>query len=229
VVGQGRLLFSVALFAVVGCSAATVQRERLTDRNAYLERQIHGRERLLEERFRGLSDVLAPGLAKEADIIADGWHSAATGDVNTPPCEEMRAAYQALGEWLRWQSALVWADPTISAGRRLDGKIDWVAKQWLRNDECSELSVKRTALRSEPTNVKETQAATCATDLSLMGRRRICTRDGFLITSGSSKGPAAQRSTGSQDEYPIEDLASDHHRRDFWDRVGEFGTRLPER
>jgi hypothetical protein len=160
--GKGRCFFGVALFAVVGCSAATAQRERLTDQDAYLERQIHGRERLLEERFRNLSDVLAPGLAKEADIIADGWHSAATGDVDRPPCEDMRAAYQALGEWLRWQSALVWADPTISADRRLDGKIDWVAKQWLRNDECSELSVKRTTLRSEPTNFKEIQAATCA-------------------------------------------------------------------
>jgi len=105
----------------------------------YLEYQVNGRERSLAERFQQLADIVPPRLASEAETIAEGWRVAAFGDRDAPPCEKMRDAYGALGEWLQWQAAETWMNPAIPLDRGLDGKIEKLAMKWQRNEECGEL------------------------------------------------------------------------------------------
>jgi len=128
-----------ALAALVssGCSARSIQQRQGTEQLRYVEWQVRGSARVLGWQFKDLGEMLPPNLADDADLVAQGWHAFAIGDIDEPPCDQMRAAYEALGNWLLLQSDRMFTDASDPLEMKLNRThVEAVAMKWQFNDEC---------------------------------------------------------------------------------------------
>lgn len=139
--GIGVCLGAGVLIALVssGCSIPAVQERRGTQQIRYFEQQARGSARVLGQRFKELEEIVPSDLTVDADLLAEDWHALAIGDIDRPPCDQMRAAYEALGNWLVLRSERMFTDASVP----LETKLNWThieatAMNWQFNDECKE-------------------------------------------------------------------------------------------
>jgi hypothetical protein len=138
----------LVIVPVAGCSG--IPQRKAARQLFYVDWQERGSARVLGQQFRELTEILPPKLVDDAEQLAENWNALAIGDIDEPPCDGMRAAYQALGDWLRHRSDAAFADPSIP----LENKSDWTyvqaaATRWQHNDECNQFRLSSTVLHKE--------------------------------------------------------------------------------
>ena len=118
-----------------GCFASSIPDRQQTEQLIYVHQQTRDRARVLGQQFQELEEIVPPGLVGDADLLARDWHALAIGDVEEPPCDQMRAAYEALGNWLLLQYYKIWvrSDTKLSSTH-----VEAAAMNWQFNAECKD-------------------------------------------------------------------------------------------